>query len=97
MDTDTLAAIRLMSEFTERTGIGGQTVSHRYLWTDAFALLNVLELLGKTGERQWREHAVTLIAQVHRVLGRHRPDDPRTVGSAAWTNTKASATLRAAA
>ena len=53
MQSDTATAIRLMEAFAERTGLGSAAdavaahaglgsaaASHRYLWTDAFALLN---------------------------------------------------------
>lgn len=43
----------------------------RYLWTDAFAVCNLLGL----GERAG---ATTLIERVHHELGRHRSDDERT-------------------
>jgi hypothetical protein len=42
----------------------------RYLWTDAYAVRNLLNL-GRD------EEAAGLIDDVHRTLGRHRSDDPR--------------------
>ncbi|MGD2132291.1 MAG: hypothetical protein PVI23_05820 [Maricaulaceae bacterium] len=78
MQTDSATAIRLMVDFVERTGVGAEAGQQRYLWTDAFALLNALELHRETGEDRWRDIAETLIADVHRTLGRHRPDDMRT-------------------
>src|SRR4051794_19812644 len=64
-------ASRLMSDFLERTGVTSARPQRRYLWTDAFAVCNLLAL----GER---ELALRLIDRVHHVLGRHRPDDSRT-------------------
>jgi len=78
VQSDTTTAIRLMEAFAERTGLGSAAASQRYLWTDAFALLNALALYRTTGERRWRALAEDLIAQVHGVLGRHRPDASRT-------------------
>lgn len=78
MQTETTEAIHLVSEFAERTGLDGKAEPQRYLWTDAFALLNALDLYRETGEARWRDLATALIAEVHGVLGRHRPDDPRT-------------------
>ena len=68
----------LMDRFAEETGIGETTrPSRRYLWTDAFAVCNFLELGQTTGEAQWHDLALALVAQVHQVLGRHRGDDGR--------------------
>ena len=73
----TESAAGLMLAFLERSGAEGEREPARYLWTDAFAVCNLLALERQTGESKWREHAEALIHQVHRVLGRHRPDDPR--------------------
>jgi hypothetical protein len=70
-------AIRLMTGFAERTGLAPAGEPKRYLWTDAFALCNWLELYRKSGEESYRDLATALISQVHGVLGRHRPDDSR--------------------
>jgi hypothetical protein len=71
-------AQRLMDAFAERTGLTDPEVPpRRYLWTDAFAVCNFLELARQTGEESYAERARGLIEQVHRVLGRHRSDDPR--------------------
>lgn len=70
------AARRLMEDFASSTGImSGEP--RRYLWTDAFAVLNYLELHRLTLEERFRELALRLIDQVHHVLGRHRGDDGR--------------------
>jgi len=69
---------KIMADFAERTGL--TTGSHkpkRYLWTDAFAVCNFLELFQQTGEQRYRQDAINLVEQVHHVLGRHREDDPR--------------------
>ena len=68
----------LMAGFAGRTGLTGDGAPTRYLWTDAFALCNYLGLYTSTGGAHYRDLAQRLIEQVHRVLGRHRPDDPRT-------------------
>ena len=67
----------LMKDFAERTGLVGEQPPRRYLWTDAFAVCNFLELEQRTGDTTYRELALRLVDQVHHVLGRHRADDPR--------------------
>jgi hypothetical protein len=66
-----------MLSFAARTGLGSGAPARRYLWTDAFAVTNFLGLARATGERHYEELALSLIGQVHRVLGRHRGDDGR--------------------
>lgn len=77
MRDETSRAVELLSGFAARTGVGGGAEPRRYLWTDAFALINALDLWRETGEARWRDMATDLVADVHEVLGRHRPDDPR--------------------
>ncbi|HEX2685162.1 MAG TPA: hypothetical protein VHN14_01020 [Kofleriaceae bacterium] len=60
----------LMASFADRTGLTGAKPQRRYLWTDAFAVCNLLGL-GRIDD------AIALIGRVHHVLGRHRTDDPR--------------------
>jgi hypothetical protein len=68
----------LMSEFAMRTGLSQtKEKQRRYLWTDAFAVCNFLELLERADDQQYRRRATDLIEQVHRVLGRYRDDDVR--------------------
>ena len=68
-----------MADFADRTGLTTDNhVPKRYLWTDAFAVCNFLELFQQTGEERYKEEAFALVDQVHAVLGRHRDDDPRT-------------------
>lgn len=67
----------LMEEFAERTGVTGTAPPRRYLWTDAFAVCNFLSLHRETQDERYLIYAEELISQVHHVLGRHRPDDPR--------------------
>jgi hypothetical protein len=69
----------IMDEFSDSTGLSTNERSpRRYLWTDAFALCNFLELYQRTGDETWRNLALRLVDQVHYILGRHREDDPRT-------------------
>ena len=70
-------AARLMTGFAERTGLASDGPQQRYLWTDAFAVGNLLGLARVTGEPLYRELALRLIDRVHHTLGRHRADDPR--------------------
>jgi hypothetical protein len=69
----------IMARFAEATGLtSDEKPPRRYLWTDAFALCNFLELYGRSGEEGYRDMALRLVEQVHGLLGRHRPDDLRT-------------------
>lgn len=70
-------AVRLMVDFAERTGLTTDRPPRRYLWTDAFALHNFLTLDQRRGGDGFRDRAREFIDQVHHVLGRHRPDEPR--------------------
>ncbi|MHC4952858.1 MAG: hypothetical protein ACYTGZ_03145 [Planctomycetota bacterium] len=75
-DTETVRTI--MSDFAARTGLTKSGPSpRRYLWTDAFAVCNLLELHRRTGDEEHLRMALRLVDQVHRILGRHRDDDPR--------------------
>jgi len=78
-DSARVAAARaLVLDYAARTGLLDERApARRYLWTDAFAVCNLLELYRRSGEAQLLELARRLVAQVHDVLGRHRPDDPR--------------------
>ena len=78
MKEETRRIQKIMEEFAERTGLTGNTPPRRYLWTDAFAVCNFLDLFQKTGKERYKKMAFSLVDQVHAVLGRHREDDPRT-------------------
>jgi hypothetical protein len=77
MESNESQAAAIMLAFAERTGLTSEAEPQRYLWTDAFALQNLLDLYRGTGDPAYRDLATDLIAQVHGVLGRHRPDDSR--------------------
>ena len=69
---------KIMMDFADRTCLAGGTCKpRRYLWTDAFAVCNFLELYDQTGEQKYKQDALTLVEQVHQILGKHRDDDPR--------------------
>ena len=69
----------IMLEFADLTGlVSAREVPRRYLWTDAFAVCNFLELHRQTSDEHYKQLALRLVDQVHHVLGRHRADDPRT-------------------
>ena len=76
-DLRTTESIELMKQFAERTGLTAGR-PRRYLWTDAFAVCNLLGLRRLTGEEHYEELALRLVDQVHHELGRHRSDDRRT-------------------
>jgi hypothetical protein len=71
-------AREIMLEFANSTGISflGRP-PRRYLWTDAFAVCNFLELFRLTHDTEYRDLALNLVDQVHHTLGRHRDDDLR--------------------
>jgi len=80
-------AAELMMGFAERTGLTSERPRQRYLWTDAFAVCNFVELAKATSEGRYTELALRLVDQVHHELGRHRADDSRTgwiSGLAEW-------------
>ena len=78
-DTNTAIVRDLMAEFAGLTGLDPpRTPLRRYLWTDAYAVCNCLELFRRTGDGVYRDLALRLVDQVHHTLGRHRDDDPRT-------------------
>lgn len=71
------AATEIMEQFAEDTGLTGVQKPQRYLWTDAFAVCNYLELHRLTGDSRFQHFALRLVDQVHEILGRHRQDDFR--------------------
>lgn len=71
-------ASKLMYDFACRSGVSDEgRPPKRYLWTDAFAVCNFLDLYLEAGDRQALDLAQRLVLQTHEVLGRHRPDDTR--------------------
>jgi hypothetical protein len=78
VDRATETAATLMQAFVRRTGLYPVSAQPtRYLWTDAFALCNLLELHARTGDDNYSHLAKALIDQVHAALGRFRADDAR--------------------
>ncbi len=67
----------IMEEFVRSTGLHPGGRPKRYLWTDAFAVFNFLELNRLIGEETYKQLALRLVDQVHQVLGKHRGDDGR--------------------
>jgi hypothetical protein len=68
----------IMLEFADRSGLTNPgNPPRRYLWTDAHAVCNFLSLYRKTRNDEYRQLALSLVDQVHSVLGKHREDDPR--------------------
>lgn len=68
----------IMMDFARLTGLEPPYADpRRYLWTDAFAVCNFLELFRLTGDDTFRLLALRLVDQVHHILGRHRHDYPR--------------------
>ena len=80
MEGNTFAPVimDLMQDFAARTGLDPVSPRpSRYLWTDAFAVSTYLQMFRDSGDARYRDLALRLVDQVHRTLGRHRPDDPR--------------------
>lgn len=73
-------AEKIMIEFVLLTRLSSNSDEppQRYLWTDAFAVCNLLEMYRQTKEEKFKQLALDLVAQVHNTLGRHREDDQRT-------------------
>ena len=81
MDQNTsLSIVRdIMTDFASQTGLApAGKMPRRYLWTDAFAVCNFLELYRQTNEDKYRQLALLLVDQVHNILGRHPDVDVRT-------------------
>ena len=70
---------KIMMEFARLTRLQPtrNAPPQRYLWTDAFAVCNFLGLYRETGDETYKQLALSLVDQVHNILGRHREDDPR--------------------
>jgi len=75
---DTEHVEEIMRDFSRLTGLEPAS-GHpkRYLWTDAFAVCNYLELFFQTKDESYLDLGLRLVDQVHHTLGRHRDDDPR--------------------
>jgi len=77
-DASISVAREIMLDFAYMTGLSSvRKPPRRYLWTDAFAVCNFLELYRRTGDENFRGLALRLVDQVHHTLGRHRQDGPR--------------------
>ncbi|MDD1678282.1 MAG: hypothetical protein LUO93_03755 [Methanomicrobiales archaeon] len=78
-DRTTLSIIQnLMRDYASQTGLApADAHPWRYLWTDAFAVCNYLELFRQTNDIAYQDLSLWLVDQVHQVLGRYRPDDLR--------------------
>jgi hypothetical protein len=76
-DKATDQAIRLMTEFAQRTGLSSERGVKRYLWTDAFAVCNLLGLARRTRDDHYEDLALRLVDQVHHTLARYGAEDSR--------------------
>ena len=68
----------IMSEYAVNTGLLdlGEH-SKRYLWTDAFAVCNFLELYCQTKNEYYKRMALLLVDSVHSSLGHYHDNDKR--------------------
>lgn len=72
------SAREIMRGFALRTGLEQADLpSTRYLWTDAFAVCNLLGLFVEDEDAEALRLALHLVDETHQILGRHRPDDRR--------------------
>lgn len=70
-----LSTQTIMTDFAISTGLSNRGHEpHRYLWTDAFAVCNYLELYRQNKDPAFLELALKLVDQVHHTLGQHRAD-----------------------
>ncbi len=70
-----ISAQSIMDDYAASTGLSDASREpRRYLWTDAFAVCNYLQLYTQTGEQRFLQLALDLVAQVHLTLGQHRKD-----------------------
>ena len=69
----------LMKGFATRTGVAEEDgkANRRYLWTDAFAVLNFLALLEVCDDSEFEDQALRTIKEVHYHLGKFAEHDPR--------------------
>ncbi|MGV9198996.1 MAG: hypothetical protein ACOC44_11565 [Promethearchaeia archaeon] len=67
----------LMRHFAKNTGLSSARPPKRYLWTDAFAVCNLIYLAKQTQKEEYKQMAIDLVDQVHHTLGKHREDDSR--------------------
>ena len=68
----------IMGAFSSRTGLAELNKPGKlYLWTDAFAVCNFLELYHQTKNEDFKEMSLLLIDAVHSVLGHYHNDDYR--------------------
>ena len=54
----------LMLAFADRTGLTSERPPRRYLWTDAFAVCNLLELARMSGDDHFTDLALRAVDQV---------------------------------
>ena len=65
----------IMVDFAASTGLSDTSREpRRYLWTDAYAVCNYLELYRHTNDQIFLQLALKLVDQVHQILGRQRKD-----------------------
>lgn len=68
----------IMNEFASRTNLYDLSKPcKRYLWTDAFAVCNFLELYCQTKNEHYKDLSLLLIERVHSVLGCYHNEDVR--------------------
>jgi len=78
MKNNNITCESLINSFAQRTGLTDfKKPAKRYLWTDAFAVCNFLQLYRQTNNQHYKKMALLLIDMVHSVLGKYHPEDSR--------------------
>jgi hypothetical protein len=78
MEDSIIEAKKFMGQFASITGLNPEILEpNRYLWTDAFAVCNYLELYSQTEQIIFLKLAQKLIDQVHHVLGKYRSESSK--------------------
>ncbi|CAH1779866.1 unnamed protein product [Owenia fusiformis] len=72
---DITSCAKIMDDFTHNTKLDVlQDQPRRYLWTDAFAVCNFIQLYKDTGVKLHLDRAISLVDQVHHTLGRFKSE-----------------------
>ena len=70
-----ISAQTIMADYASSTGLSDASREpRRYLWTDAFAVCNYLQLYAQSGKHNFLQLALDLVEQVHSTLGQYRKD-----------------------
>ncbi|MFO8017732.1 MAG: hypothetical protein R6U96_03800 [Promethearchaeia archaeon] len=80
----------LMMDFGNNTALNSLKSLKKYLWTDAFAVYNFIELYKCTDKNKYNQLAFDLVDQVHGTLGSPK----KMIGRKGWLASKVYPTKR---